>query len=164
MRRSQSGAAIVETIIFVPIIFLMTFMALELTNFMRVHSAVSWVAEYGVRQASEGMDTGNQRYSQEVLKERVVLKMFGLNIFNLEFKVCAEYASSVSDFPNKPTHCNDEHYSDLGAFAKTGDFVRLTVVVPYQPMFPKMPYIGDWITGFPLNAQFIRILSSEYAP
>lgn len=162
--KKQRGAAIVETIIFIPIIFILTFITLEMTNFYRVYNMVSWVAEYGVREASEGMDTGGQRLSQEVVKERIVLKLLDLNVFNMDYKVCINYANSVSELGSTLTYCNDEHYDDLGAFAKAGGIVRVSVTIPYKPIFSNMPYIKDWITDFPLRVTFLRVISSDYNP
>ena len=162
--KKQHGAATVETIIFIPFIFILTFITLEMTNFLRIYNAVSWVTEYGVRQASEGMDTGGQRYSQEVAKEKIVLKLFDFNIFNTDYKVCIDYAQTWEDMSSEPSYCNDVHYADLGSFAKSGDLVRVSVTIPYKPMLPNLPYIGDWISDFPLRTTFTRVISSDYNP
>lgn len=174
LRRNQAGFTVVETVIFVPTIFLMTFLTLEITNMMRIYEQVSWTAEYGVRQASEGMDADNQRFSEEVSKEAIGFKLvdfFGFDIFfdpGYEPNVCFDYAKAIKDMPDTFEYCSnnddDKHSSDLGAFAGPGDFVRVKVEIPYKPIFAKLPYLPKVFHAMPFSATFTRVISSDYTP
>lgn len=162
-RRSQAGAAIVETLIFIPTIFLMTFLTLEVTNILRVYETMSWVAEYGVRQASEGMDSDGRRYISDQVRTKVRDKIrfdFPIGVEHIDFRdvFCILYFRE-SETPN------DSDFSCQGAFTnerdfQPGDFLRVRVRLHYRPM---LSGIFEWM--FPdgaltMSSTFDRVISA----
>jgi hypothetical protein len=133
----------------------MTFITLEVTNAMLVYEQISWVAEYGVRQASEGMDNSDQRLRPENVKDNIRNKLLILFPFRdvLSSKMCVEY----NDDGGEPQFCNksdDPGYTS----AKPGDLVRVTVEMPYNPIF-KIRLIPD----LTISSTFRRVISGSAA-
>lgn len=154
--KKQKGAAIVETILFVPIIFIMTFLTLEITNLLRVYNIISWTTEYGVRQASEGMGEDGFRLRSENVKQNIGQKMFKFFPMTQVFssKICVDY-DALGD---KPEHCNNSHDPKQHE-VKPGDIVMVSISMPYHPLFNFKA-----LPEFNVSASFSRVISGKTVP
>ncbi|WP_201245927.1 TadE/TadG family type IV pilus assembly protein [Halochromatium salexigens] len=172
-RRQQAGAAIVEAMIFVPMVFLLTFLTLEVTNILRVYETLSWTAEYAVRQASEGMRTDGKRLFSDEVRSLVYDKIrFDLPVG--EKHIDADDIFCVRYFrpPNDPDFaCADIELAagEHGLFPnerdfQPGDFVSVKMNLHYAPMLSGM---FEWM--FPdgvltMSVTFDRVISAAALP
>ena len=154
--RKQRGAAIVETIVFVPVIFIMTFLTLEITNVLRVYNTISWTTEYGVRQASEGIGIDGYRLRSENVKQNIAQKMFKLfpmmQVFSSQ--ICVDYGQNGTG----SKHCNNSH-DPRQYTAKPGDIVTVSISMPYDPIFN-----FEVLPDFNIGLSFSRVISGKAAP
>jgi len=140
--RTHLGAAIVETLFVVPMLFLLVFITIEFTNILRTYETISWVAEYGVREASEGMSpVSHLRLNASEVKNRIESKLKKLGIKNVDSgRICVRYSndSGASWDPNwgpanpDPCPAPTNPSSDYGQ----GNLVRVTIQVTYEPFLP----------------------------
>ena len=178
-RRSQSGAAMIETLIFVPTIFILTFMTLEVANIMRVYEKTSWMAEYAVREASEGTYDDGQRATPQVLRDRFYLKfrdLIGKRNLNCddpneEDGGCRDvFCIQYSTYPREELGFDDSVFScgsdddltdlELSEF-KPGHFVSVTVNAHYKPMLGVFHQLFPGAEELPISSTFDRIISAS---
>ena len=158
----QKGAAIVETLIVVPSLFLLVFTVLEFTNILRVYHAVSFTAEEGVREASGGMGENEVRLTPAELRDAEVdgsvlqrLRELAGNSITEE-TVCVQYSTDGETWdPPKPCICSDPPEPDCpcpdppepdctkdepsGSSAYgPGNLVRVTIEAQYNPIMPNL--------------------------
>ncbi|MEA3640850.1 MAG: hypothetical protein VBE63_13020 [Lamprobacter sp.] len=168
-RRSQAGAAIVETLIFIPTIFIMTFLTIEVTNIMRVNEKMSWVAENSVRQGSEGMSDGYRYPGIDTSKTAdIKLIQLGLMFNNLDFMSVIQNTYTEYCSPNdNNNYCDDDSNWEGGPGTNPtsnfteGDLVRVTVAGEYKP------FLGITERLFPdlmIKKTFTRVISRPLAP
>lgn len=169
-RRPQSGAAIVEILLVVPTIFILTFLTLEITNIMRIYEKTSWVAEYAVRQASEGIQ-GGYRLSSQVVEGNVddrLRKLVGDRYINDDndiddhngFFCILYYEDGKRDLDDLSCNGRFDDQEDFGP----GHFVHVEVITHYEPMF--VPGLFKQILGnekgeLTIRSGFDRIISAS---
>lgn len=161
-RRSQAGIAIVETLIFIPTIFILTFIALEVTNILRVYEKTSWTAEYAVRQASEGMFEGDKRYSPQVLRTKIYVKLYNL-VGNQYIKFgdvfCLHYYKQNENPDESSLSCgaaSDQSAEDF----EPGDLVRVKVHTHYVPMLGVFERLFPGAEELVIGSTFDRVISA----
>lgn len=146
-RRRQTGAAVLETFIVVPVLFTLVLIILEVANILRVYETLSWAGEYAVRQATEGMDADDQRLSPSLWAIDISEKMedLGLSQYMYLDGICLDYSDKGSAWPHSPS-CGTDYASSSGV--EPGYFVRISLSLQYQPIFsiPMLPEIAPSVT------------------
>lgn len=135
--RRQSGASVVEILFVVPLLFVILFVILEFTNILRTYQAITWVAEYGIREASDGMEPGSHdRISAASARNIIRDKLIALGVKNVDRNnICVQYSSNNGSSwePNSTSPCTDA----VGSYA-AGDLVRVTIQLAYEPFLPRL--------------------------
>lgn len=152
-KRSQKGAQTVEVLFVIPAVFMLVFVTLELTNVMRVYSAIVWATEYGVREASASTHVGGTfTYpDSNEIKSRVAGKLEKLSVRNVDFSdpryFCLQYKEVTdSDWGD----CNQGTASDH-------DLVKLSVAVPYDAII-----LPSKFSPFDMRSRFERVIDGPH--
>lgn len=136
-RKGQQGAQTIEILIVIPLLFSLVFVVLEFTNILRTYETVVWTAEFGVREASDGMESGSHnRLSPSSVRDIIFDKAVALGIKNLDKAgVCIQYSSDdgATWEPASVSSCT----SPEGSYGP-GDLVRVTIRLTYQPFLPRL--------------------------
>lgn len=127
----QAGASTVEILFVIPVLFVMVFTILEFTNILRNYHAISWVAEYGVREAS---------LSAASVKDIIRDKLVALGVKNVDRnKICVQYSndSGGSWEPNWEPGSGSPCTDPVGTYVP-GNLVKVTINVTYEPFLPRL--------------------------
>lgn len=165
LRCSQRGSAVVETIIVVPVLFILVFLVLEVANIIRVYEKVSWIAEYSVREGSEAMDS-DFRLDGLNTSKTVDNKMLALGLFE-SLDILSVVRNSFTEYCAAADNCQSDANWQGGPFSNPtddfveGDLVRVTVSGKYKPFLNVSARIFPDLT---ISKRFTRVISRPQAP